>query len=73
MTESVSITNNPPIMNKTSACFIDTAIQPRAEPRDKDPVSPMNTAAGGALYHKNPNPLPIKAEENIRISPLPRI
>ena len=73
ITESVSITNNPPTINNTSSCLIDTAIQPSAEPRDNDPVSPMKTAAGGALYHKNPKPLPIRAAENIRISPLPLI
>ena len=71
ITESVSITNKPPTINKTSSCLIDTAMQPRAEPRDNDPVSPIKTAAGGALYHKNPKPLPIRAEENISISPLP--
>ena len=72
ITESVSITNKPPTINKTSSCLIDTAIQPRAEPRDNDPVSPIKTAAGGVVP-QNPKPLPIRAEENISISPLPLI
>ena len=31
----------------------------------------INTAAGGALYHKNPSPPPIRPATNTRISPVP--
>ena len=44
---------------------------PKAPPSASDPVSPMNTAAGGALYHKKPRPPPISPAVKIRISPVP--
>ena len=60
MTERVSTTNIPPTMPSTISCLMQTAIAPSAPPKAKLPVSPMNTAAGGALYHKNPKPPPAK-------------
>ena len=42
-----------------------------APPSANDPVSPIKTAAGGALYHKNPRPAPISAATNTVISPVP--
>ena len=44
---------------------------PKAPPKASEPVSPMNTAAGGALYHKNPSPPPIIPMVKISNSPVP--
>ena len=71
ITETVSRTNNPPIIANTISCFVATAIAPIALPTDNDPVSPIKTIAGGALYHKKPKPEPIKAAQIIANSPVP--
>ena len=60
----------PPIIDKMISCLVATAIAPIAPPIDKDPVSPIKTIAGGALYHKKPNPEPIKATQIITNSPV---
>ena len=73
MTDNASTTNKPPIIAKTISCLVQTEIAPSAPPRASDPVSPIKTAAGGALYHKNPSQAPIKAAENTAISPDPTI
>jgi hypothetical protein len=44
-----------------------TAIAPSAPPSASEPVSPMNTAAGGALYHRNPSPRRSAPAQKIRI------
>ena len=61
MTDSASTTKRPPTMASTISCLVATAMAPSAPPSASDPVSPMNTAAGGALYHRNPSPPPISA------------
>ena len=72
ITLNASTTKSPPTMARTSSCLVLTAIAPRAPPRASDPVSPMNTAAGGALYHKNPQPAAKTGPAvKIRISPVP--
>jgi hypothetical protein len=40
----------------TISCLVATAMAPSAPPSASEPVSPMKTAAGGALYHRNPSP-----------------
>ena len=71
ITDTASKTNNPPIIAKTISCFVATAIEPIAPPTDKEPVSPINTIAGGALNHKKPKPDPISAAHIIDNSPVP--
>ena len=64
MTLTVSTTNNPPTMASTTSCLVATATAPSAPPMESEPVSPMNTAAGGALNHRKPSPAPISAAQN---------
>src|SRR5207344_2333445 len=59
MTLTVSTTNNPPTIASTISCLVATATPPSAPPSASEPVSPMKTAAGGALNHRNPSPAPI--------------
>ena len=58
-------------MPNTISCLVQTAIAPKAPPSASAPVSPINTAAGGALYHKNPSPAPNRAAAKIKSSPVP--
>ena len=58
-------------MASTISCLVATATAPRAPPNARLPVSPMNTAAGGALNHRNPSPDPISADMKIDNSPVP--
>ena len=51
--------------------MIDTAAS--VAPRDSDPVSPIITLAGYALYIKNPRSAPTSMKQNIPISSLPNI
>ena len=46
ITDSVSTTNTPPMMNSTISCRTMTAIVPSAAPSASAPTSPMNTWAG---------------------------
>ena len=55
----------------TISCFAATAMAPSAPPRASEPVSPMKTAAGGALYQRNPSPEPAMAMEITISSPVP--
>ncbi len=71
MTLTASSTNSPPMIASTISCLADTAIAPSAPPSASEPVSPMNTIAGGALYQRNPSPAPISAAQKTTISPVP--
>ena len=73
MTDAVSSTNRPPMMASTISCLVMTLIVPSAAPIDSDPVSPMNTIAGGALNQRNPSPAPTSAPQNTVSSPVPAI
>ena len=50
--ETVSRTNNPPIMARTISCFTIIAIAASEPPRESEPVSPIKIFAGGALYQE---------------------
>src|SRR5438477_242796 len=65
ITDTASMTNNPPTMASTISCLVVTATAPSAPPSESDPVSPMKTMAGGALYQRNPKPPPINHLERI--------
>jgi hypothetical protein len=71
MTDSASTTNSPPTMPSTISCLVATAMAPSAPPSASEPVSPMNTAAGGALYHRKPEPPADQPGDKITISPVP--
>ena len=71
ITETVSKTNNPPIMAKTISCLTMIATAAKEPPKEKDPVSPMKILAGGALYHRKPKQDPTIAPQKIAISPTP--
>ena len=70
MTDSASTTKRPPMIASTISCLVATAMAPSAPPSARMPVSPMKTAAGGALYQRKPRPPPISAATKIRISPV---
>ena len=63
MTDSASTTNSPPMIASTISWWVATAIAPSAPPSARLPVSPMNTAAGGALNHRKARPAPTIAEQ----------
>ena len=46
ITETVSMTNTPPMMNSTISWRTITAMVPSAAPSASAPTSPMNTSAG---------------------------
>src|SRR6185437_11801620 len=71
ITETVSNTKRPPTMASTISCLTATATAPSAPPSGSEPVSPMNTMAGGALYQRKPRPAPIRAASNTASSPVP--
>jgi hypothetical protein len=71
ITLTASATKRPPTIASTISCLVATAIAPSAPPSASEPVSPMNTAAGGALYHRKPSPPPISPAVKIRSSPVP--
>ena len=48
-----------------------TLMAPSAPPIDSEPVSPMNTMAGGALNQRKPRPAPTSAPQNTASSPVP--
>ena len=72
-TDIVSKTNSPPAIAKTISCFTIKEIDPNVAPNANDPVSPINTLAGGALNHKKPSADPIKAPHKTDNSPVPGI
>ena len=71
ITETASNTNRPPTIASTTSCLVITLIAPSAPPSASEPVSPMNTFAGGALNHKKPSPLPTNAPQKTASSPEP--
>ena len=54
ITDTVSNTNNPPIIASTISCFTIIAIAASEPPSESEPVSPINIFAGGALYQRKP-------------------
>ena len=69
ITETVSSTNNPPIIPKTISCFVIMLTAPKDPPNDREPVSPIKILAGGALYHKKPKHDPTIEPQKIEASP----
>ena len=61
ITDTASKTNRPPVIAKTISCLVIIPTAPNDPPSDKDPVSPINILAGGALNHKKPRQDPIIA------------
>ena len=69
ITETVSSTNNPPIITKTISCLEIILTAPNDPPKDKEPVSPIKILAGGALNHKKPKQEPTIDPQKIEASP----
>ena len=46
-----------------------TLMAPKAPPMESEPVSPMNTMAGGALNQRKPNPAPQSAPQKVKAPP----
>ena len=73
ITEIASKTNKPPVIANTISCLVIIPIEPRDPPKAKEPVSPINIFAGGALNQRNPKHDPIIAPQKIVTSPAPSI
>ena len=71
ITDRVSATNTPPMMNSTISWRTITAMVPSAAPNASAPTSPMNTSAGYALNHRKPSPAPASAPQITASSPAP--
>ena len=69
MTETVSNTNNPPIIARTISCLTIIAIAAKDPPKESDPVSPIKIFAGGALYQRKPKQDPTMDPQKIDSSP----
>jgi hypothetical protein len=69
ITEIASITKTPPITKSNNSCFVITAVEPKTEPNDSEPVSPINIFAGGTLNQRKPKQLPIREKHKTLISP----
>ena len=69
ITDTVSRTNNPPIMARTISCFTIIAIAASEPPRESEPVSPIKIFAGGALYQRKPKQAPTTEPQKIDNSP----
>jgi hypothetical protein len=60
ITESASTRKIPPIRTSRNSVFVMIAKAARAPPSPIEPVSPMKTWAGKALYQRNPIEAPIR-------------
>ena len=65
ITESASTRKMPPISGSSASVFVITANPASAPPIAIEPVSPMKTSAGKALYQRNPIAPPISAPPRI--------
>ena len=65
ITESASTTKMPPISSSRSSVLVMIAKPASAPPNAIEPVSPMNTSAGKALYQRKPIEAPISAAARI--------
>ena len=72
ITESASIRYTPPMKMSSTSTFITIAKPAIAPPSAIEPVSPMKTSAGTALYQRNPTAAPISAAPTIARSSLDR-
>ena len=61
ITDNVSITKTPPIINNRSSFFKRMDMVPKAAPSESEPVSPIKISAGEELNHKNPRHAPTAA------------
>ncbi|MNP33986.1 hypothetical protein D3C76_1272510 [compost metagenome] len=61
MTDRISITKIPPMITNRSSVLVTIATAPIAPPIPREPVSPINTLAGCALYTRKPSTAPIIA------------
>src|SRR5262245_59010325 len=71
ITLTASSTNSPPTMTSTNSWWVATETAPSAPPKARLPVSPMKTAAGGALNQRKARPAPTTASSSTVKSPAP--
>ena len=69
ITETVSNTNKPPMIPKTTSCLAIILTAPNDPPNDSEPVSHIKILAGGALNHKKPRHAPTIDPQKIEASP----
>ena len=72
MTERASMTKTPPTITSKNSVFVITATAANAPPKASDPVSPIKTLAGCALYRKKPRQAPASAAQKIARCGLPK-
>ena len=65
ITESASMRKMPPIRRSRNSVLVMIAKPASAPPIAIEPVSPMNTSAGKALYQRKPTVPPISAAARI--------
>ena len=70
ITDSASITKIPPISSSRTSVLVMIAKPASAPPSAIEPVSPMKTSAGKALYQRKPIAPPISAAPRIARSRL---
>ena len=58
-----------PYNRKNFSCLTIIATAANEPPNDKEPVSPINIFAGGALYQRKPKHDPTIAPQKIAVSP----
>ncbi|CAB4943527.1 unannotated protein [freshwater metagenome] len=73
ITESASMTKTPPMTRRSSSVLVMIAMPATRPPSPSDPVSPMNTVAGCALYQRNPTQPPTAqaARSDRSLAPVP--
>ena len=71
ITEQVSMKKIPQIMGSSSSLCSIRASAPNAPPRANEPVSPIKTEAGCALYQRKPMQAPTSEAQKIVSSPAP--
>ncbi len=62
-TDSVTMTNRPPMTGRRSCRFICRHSAARPDPMASEPVSPMKIRAGAAFHHRKPRQAPASATE----------
>src|SRR5438046_10723289 len=65
ITDSAATAKIPPTSSSRKIVFVKIANEASAPPSAIEPVSPMNTSAGQALYQRNPIAPPISAAATI--------
>ena len=68
ITDTVSITNTPPMIGSSSTVLVLRARPARPPPMASEPVSPMKIRAGAAFHHRKPAQAPSMAAATTAVS-----